>query len=265
MKSSVESLSVEIHGAVCTLTIDRPTVRNAVDPATMIALGEAIRACEESNVVRVVVITGANGAFSSGADINAAMQPGFTPDTAYQALTDAYAPTLKAIRACPWPVIAAVDGMAAGIACDMALACDIRLVSERAAFAELFIRVGLIPDGGGTYLLPRIVGLGKALEMIFTGETVSAADALTLGLANKVYPVASFYDEVRAYADRLAQQSPIALKLGKRAMLAALGDTSYAEAMAREADFQRQIFASEDGIEGFLAFIQKRPPQWKGR
>src|SRR5205807_5165781 len=98
----------------------------------------------------------------------------------HRILTEAYAPTLKAIRACPWPVIAAVDGMAAGIGCDLALACDLRLVSERGAFAELFIRVGLIPDGGGTYLLPRLIGLGRAMELMFTGETVAAANALAM-------------------------------------------------------------------------------------
>ena len=260
----LDELLVENRDRVCTLTLNRPQVRNAADPATMIALGEAVTACDEQSGTRVVVITGTGGAFSSGADIGAAMQPGFTPDRAYSALVDAYAPAFKAIRDCPWPVIAAVDGMAAGMGCDLALACDIRLVSERGAFAELFIRVGLIPDGGGTYLLPRIVGLGKALEMMFTGETVSAADALALGLANKVYPVESFYDRVQDYAVRLAGQSPHALIRGKRAMLAALGDASYAQAMAREAQFQREIFATEDGLEGFAAFLEKRPPRWKG-
>jgi 2-(1,2-epoxy-1,2-dihydrophenyl)acetyl-CoA isomerase len=259
------TLLTEKKNGVCTLTLNRPEVRNAVDRATMIALGEAVTACDEHSDIRVVVITGTGGAFSSGADIATALQQDVTPASAYSILTEAYAPALKAIRACPWPVIAAVDGMAAGIGCDLALVCDIRLVSERGAFAELFIRVGLIPDGGGTYLLPRLVGLGKALEMIFTGETVKAQDALMLGLANKVYPTESFYAEVQAYAEKLACQSPLALIRGKRAMLAALGDKSYDEANAREATYQREIFESEDGFEGFHAFLEKRPPIWKGR
>ncbi|HLY28081.1 MAG TPA: enoyl-CoA hydratase-related protein, partial [Aggregatilineales bacterium] len=208
---------------------------------------------------------GAGGSFSSGADIALAQADGVTPASVYKILTDAYAPALKAIRACPWPVIAAVDGMAAGIGCDLALACDIRLASERAAFAELFIRVGLVPDGGGTYLLPRLVGLGKALEMMFTGETVDAQEALRLGLANKVFPAQSFYEDVKRYADKLSGQAPLALIRGKRAMLAALGDKSYEDAMAREASYQREIFESEDGFEGFRAFLEKRPPQWKGK
>lgn len=258
-----DKLLVEKENGVLTLTINRPKIKNAVDAETMISLGDQVRALDEHGDVRVVVITGAGGSFSSGADIIAAVQSNATPAEALGILTGAYAPTLQAIRACPWPVIAAVDGMAAGIGCDLALACDIRLASERGAFAELFIRVGLIPDGGGTYLLPRLVGLGKALEMMFTGETVTAQDALTSGLANKVFPTETFHAEVRAYAEKLAKQSPMALVLGKRAMLAAQHDHSYAEAMAREAQFQRQIFESENGFEGFQAFIQKRAPVWK--
>ncbi|MHB8629678.1 MAG: enoyl-CoA hydratase/isomerase family protein [Aggregatilineales bacterium] len=260
-----DTLLVEQRGAIVTLTINRPKVRNALDAATVQALGEAIEQYDEHSDVRVVIISGAGGAFSSGADIAAASQPGVTPATVYNMLTTAYAPAIQAIRACPWPVIAAVDGVAAGIGCDVALACDIRLASDRAVFTELFIRVGLIPDGGGTYLLPRLVGLGKALEMMFTGENVPAQEALTLGLANKVYPAATFADDVRAYAEKLAKQAPLALIRGKRAMLAALHDSSLSEAMAREAKYQREIFESEDGFEGFRAFLEKRPPQWKGR
>ncbi len=259
-----DKLLVEKQNGVLTLTINRPKIKNAVDTETMIALGEQVKAGAEQDDTRVIVITGAGGAFSSGADLMAATQPGVTPADVFGILTRAYAPALQAIRACPLPVIAAVDGIAAGIGCDLALTCDIRLASERGAFAELFIRVGLIPDGGGTYLLPRLVGLGKALEMMFTGETVSAQEALTLGLANKVYATETFYAEVRRYAEKLAQQSPLALTRGKRAMLAALHDPSYQAAMAREATLQREILESEDGFEGFRAFLEKRPPVWKG-
>jgi 2-(1,2-epoxy-1,2-dihydrophenyl)acetyl-CoA isomerase len=247
------------------LTINRPKVRNALDAATVRALGEAIKRYDEHSDVHVVIITGTGGAFSSGADIGAAAQPGVTADDVFNMLSTGYGPAIQAIRNCPWPVIAAVDGVAAGIGCDVALACDIRLTSDRAVFTELFIRVGLIPDGGGTYLLPRLVGIGKALEMMFTGENVLAAEALTLGLANKVYSAETFADDVRVYAEKLAKQSPRALILGKRAMLAAQHDGSLAEAMAREAQFQREIFDSADGFEGFRAFLEKRPPVWTGK
>lgn len=248
---------------VTTFTINRPAVRNAVDAPTMTALREGIEACEHDGT-RVIVITGAGGSFSSGTDIAIALQPGANPDLAYRVLTESYGPTLLAIRNSSWPVIAAVDGMAAGLGCDIALACDLRLVSERGAFAELFIRVGLVPDGGGTWTLPRIVGSGRAAELIWSGRTVEAEEALQIGLANQRLAAENFADEVQRYAARLAQQAPLALKWGKRALLADQ-EGSFAESLQREAEYQRQIFASEDGWEGFRAFAEKRKPQWKGR
>jgi 2-(1,2-epoxy-1,2-dihydrophenyl)acetyl-CoA isomerase len=259
----VESVLVTRHDAVTVITLNRPEVRNAVDEVTMIALHEALAVCEGDGT-RCIVLTGAGGAFSSGADIKKAVANGFSPDATYHILTDVYGPTLKAIRSASWPVIAAVDGYAAGIGCDMALACDIRLVSERGKFAELFIRIGLIPDGGGTYLLPRHVGIGRAMEMMFTGRDVEAQEALHIGLANHVFPLEGFMENVLEYATRLSKQSPNALRLGKKALLASL-DSTYAEALTREAEYQREILTSEDGPEGFLAFAQKRSPVWKGR
>lgn len=258
-----EVLLVSRHDTVTVLAINRPEVRNAVDDEVMPQIRAALADCEQ-NGTRVVILTGAGGAFSSGADIKKAVSQGVTPDSTFHMLTEVYGPTLKAIRACTLPVIAAVDGYAAGIGCDMALACDIRLVSARARFAELFIRIGLIPDGGGTYLLPRLIGTGLALEMMFTGRDVEADEAVRIGLANRVYPVESFLDEVIAYAQVIGAKSPMALRLGKRAMLASL-DSSYDEALAREAEFQKQILSSEDGAEGFLSFVEKRTPVWKGR
>ena len=263
MTEPAPTVLTERHDAVAVLTINRPEVRNAVDAETMDALRAALLACEDDGA-RCVVLTGAGGAFSSGADLKRAIAEAYTPEQSYHILTEHYAPTLKAIRAYPYPVIAAVDGYAAGIGCDMALACDIRLVSERGKFAELFVRIGLIPDGGGTYLLPRLVGIGRALEMIFTGADVDAQEAYRIGLANRVLPVNSFMDEVLRYATVISRQSPNALRRGKQALLASLNG-SYDEAMAREAEHQRAIFESEDGMEGFLAFAQKRPPVWKGR
>jgi 2-(1,2-epoxy-1,2-dihydrophenyl)acetyl-CoA isomerase len=257
------TLLVERYDAVTLLTINRPEVRNAVDDATMDALRLALDSCADDGT-RCVVLTGADGAFSSGADLKKAVAQAYTPDDSYRILTEHYAPALRALRGFPYPVIAAVDGYAAGIGCDLALACDIRLVSERARFAELFVRIGLIPDGGGTYLLPRLVGLGRALELIFTGADVDAPEAYRIGLANRVLPVKDFLPQVLDYAARLSHQSPQALRLGKQALLAAL-DGSYDEALAREAAFQRTILMSEDGMEGFTAFVQKRPPVWKGR
>jgi 2-(1,2-epoxy-1,2-dihydrophenyl)acetyl-CoA isomerase len=257
------ALLVERHEYVKLLTINRPEVKNAVDDEIMPAIREAL-ADAETDGTRVVVLTGAGGSFSSGANIKKALAEGFTPDKTFYTLTEVYGPTLKAIRSASMPVIAAVDGYAAGIGCDMALACDIRLLSPQARFAELFIRIGLIPDGGGTYLLPRLVGTGRALEMMFTGADVDAKKAVEIGLANQIFPAESFMDEVLKYANALSQKSPLALRLGKRAMLAAL-DSTYDESLAREAELQKQILESEDGAEGFLSFVEKRAPVWKAR
>lgn len=256
-------LLVNRYDTVTVLTLNRPEVRNAVDAELMTALHDALKACE-SDGSRVVVLTGAGGAFCSGADIKKAVANGFSAEEMHRVLNEVYGPTLKAIRSLPMPVIAAVDGFAAGIGCDMALACDIRLVSERGKFAELFIRVGLIPDGGGTYLLPRIIGLGRALELMYTGMDVDAEEAYRIGMANRLYPVGTFMEDVVSYAAIISQKSPGALWRGKQAMLQSL-DSTYAEALDREHEHQRAIFNSEDGIEGFMAFAQKRAPVWKGR
>lgn len=261
---SPPTLLVTRQENITLMTINRPEVRNALNDTVMFALRDALAACADDGT-RCVVITGAGGAFSSGADLKYAALKGFTPDNAYHTLTDVYAPTLRAIRACPMPVIAAVDGYAAGIGCDMALACDLRLVSARAKFSELFIRIGLIPDGGGTFLLPRLIGSGRAMEMIFTGADIEADEAVRIGLANHhVLPVESFMDDVAAYAGRISAQSPGAMRRAKAALYAAL-ESGYEESTAREATFQREILHSEDGIEGFTAFIEKRPPRWTGR
>ena len=261
-----DKLLVSQADGVTTLTINRPKIRNAVDGETMIAIREALREAENDGQTRVVVITGAGGAFCSGADIGALDGNDFSAESVLETLTKVYAPTLLAIREFPYPVIAAVDGYAAGIGCDLALRCDLRLCSENGIFAELFIRVGLIPDGGATYMLPRLVGLGRAMEMMFSGRNVPAQEAAAIGLANQVFPAETFQEDVMNYAKNLAKQAPLALVRGKKAMLAALEDGgSYQEALAREANYQGEIFASEDGFEGFRAFMEKRPPQWKGR
>lgn len=258
-----DKLLVESHGAVRRLIINRPRIRNALDAETTDALRAAVLAAEADEAARVIILTGAGGAFSSGADLTAALGD-HDPDSVFRILTEHYAPTLQAIRACRWPVIAAVDGVAAGIGCDFALACDVRLASERASFAELFIRVGLVTDGGASWLLPRLIGYGRALEMALTGEAVDAAEAQRIGLANRVYGAEEFEARVMEYAEGLARQAPLALVRMKRAFIAAQ-QGSYEEALAREAAFQREILGSEDGFEGFRAFLEKRAPQWKGR
>ena len=259
-----DKLLIDRSGAVTTITFNRPALRNAVDAETMAALRQEIVACGEDGTTRVIVLAGAGGAFCSGADLGVIAHADATPDSAWRILSEFYHPALRAIHASRWPIIAAVDGVAAGLGCDIALACDIRLASARAQFAELFIRVGLIPDGGGTWSLPRLVGLGRALELFYSGASVPAEEARVIGMASHVYPTEQFAAEVAAYAGRLAAQAPLALTRIRQAVRAAQ-ESTFAEALDREATLQREILMSEDGFEGFRAFLEKRKPNWKGR
>jgi 2-(1,2-epoxy-1,2-dihydrophenyl)acetyl-CoA isomerase len=265
----MERLLLEKFDAVTVITFNAPEVRNAIDYDMMLVLREMIEACG-SDGTRCIVITGAPGeegaqpAFCSGLNIKRAMADGMTPNDTFRGLTESFHPAMKAIRTAPMPVIAAVDGYAAGFGCDIALSCDLRLVTERARFSEMFIRMGLIPDGGGTYLLPRLIGLGMALELMFTGRDVTAEEAHRIGLANHIIRHEVFMDEVLQFAAMLGEKSPNALRRGKAAMLAAL-ESSYSDALLREAENQRDILTSEDGLEGFMAFLQKREPVWKGK
>src|SRR5262245_10315036 len=241
-----DKLLVARDGPICTITLNQPAKLNAVDTELMAALREAVLGCGADGTTRVIVLTGAGGAFCSGADVSFAVQPDVSPDSLYRMLREVYHPAILAIHESPCPIVAAVDGIAAGIGCDIALACDVRLASERARFAELFIRVGLLPDGGGTWSLPRIVGMGRALELMYSGEALQSEQALAIGLANKVFRVERFADEVAGYAARLAGQAPQALARIRRAVRAAQ-ESTFAESLAREAALQREILAREDG------------------
>jgi len=259
-----DKLLIARDGGAATISFNWPQRRNAVDAEMMAALREAIVGCGEDGTTRVIVLTGTGGAFCSGADLTVLAHEGATPDSAWRILSEFYHPALRAIHDSRWPIIAAVDGVAAGLGCDIALACDIRLTSARAQFAELFIRVGLIPDGGGTWSLPRIIGLGRALELFYSGASVPAEEARALGLASHVFPTEQFAAEVAAYAGRLVAQAPLALTRIRQAVRAAQ-ESTFAEALDREAALQREILLSEDGFEGFRAFLEKRKPVWKGR
>ncbi len=262
-------LDIRRHDAVTVIAFNSPEVRNAVDYDTMNTLREAVEACATDGT-RCIVITGSAGpdgtnpSFCSGLNLKTAAASGMNADATFRGLRESFQPAVTAIRSAPMPVIAAVDGYAGGFGCDIALNCDLRLITERARFGELFIRIGLMPDGGGTYLLPRLIGLGRALELMFTGRDVAADEAILIGLANRIIPHETFMDEVLAFAAILASQSPLALQKGKAAMWASL-DSTYDEALLREAEGQRDLLGSEDGLEGFTAFLQKRPPVWKGR
>lgn len=253
------SVRVEPRDAVQWVTIDRPERRNALDRQTMIDLHAAVVKGGNNPTVRVIVLAGAGGAFSAGADLKANSEIRGEEDL----IERYYNPAIRAIRRARKPVIAAIDGVAAGYGCSMALACDIRLASERARLAVLFVKVGLGLDGGASFFLPRLAG-ARAWEIGLTGDMIEAAEAERIGLVNRVLPAEGFEDAVQRYAARLAKQAPIAMAKIKQSLDEAL-TASLDEVLENERLHQQDIFRTEDFQEGVQAFLEKREAVYKGR
>src|SRR6266404_2833855 len=189
MSATYETLLVETAGAVCTVTLNRPDSLNSLNNTMTAELAKVVQELRRDPQVRCVVLTGTGRAFSSGQDLGELKIKYSNPERALdlaEELRRRYNPIITGLRDLEKPVLAAVNGVAAGAGLSLALACDLRIASEKASFIEAFVNVGLVPDSAATFFLPRLVGLGKALEMCFTGEKVSAADALSFGLVNKV-------------------------------------------------------------------------------
>ncbi len=258
-------LHVDDRGAVRWLTLDRPESRNGLTSELVYRMLAAVRDLPDD--IRALVVTGAGGAFCSGLDLKDAMARGiaaFRPGPAIEKdLREGFHGLIRALVGSDRPTIAVVDGAAAGFGLDLALACDLRLVSDRAQFSEVFVKRGLMPDGGGTWTLPRIVGLGRALELLYTGDKVTADEALRIGLANKLYPVAELAARASELADRIAAGPPLVHRFVKRAVYAGL-DGDLSAALDREATGQLQLLGSDDFVEGVTAFLQKRDPRFRG-
>lgn len=252
-------LTFEERHSVAWITLDRPECRNALDPEIMASLLDALVRAGDNPDVRVIVIGGTGGAFSAGADLKADAVANPREDL----LEIVFNPVIRAIRRARKPVIAAIDGVAAGYGCSLALACDIRLASERARLSLIFIKVGLGLDGGASYFLPRVVG-PRAYEIGLTGDMIEAAEAERIGLVNHVYPVDAFAGRVESFATKLAGQAPIAMAKIKESIDRAL-NTGLDEALENERFHQRDIFRTEDFVEGVQAFLQKRSAVYKGR
>jgi 2-(1,2-epoxy-1,2-dihydrophenyl)acetyl-CoA isomerase len=252
----------EIRNAVKWVWFNRPEVRNAVTFECADLMRAAIDAAPDEGA-RVIVLSGKGGAFCAGADLKNMSGDAAAFDVKAQ-LEQHYHPLILSMVNSPLPVLAAIDGAAAGIGSDIALAADIRLVSEKAFLAEIFINIGLLPDGGGTFHLPRLIGLARALEMAMTGMRVNAAQAMGWGLVNHVYPVEDFEAKVQEFAELLAKKAPLSLERSKKAMRAALCDTCIGDSLKREAVMQEELFKSEDFFEGVAAFLEKRAAAFKG-
>ncbi|MBC7975676.1 MAG: enoyl-CoA hydratase/isomerase family protein [Myxococcales bacterium] len=256
-------LQLDDRDAVRTITIDRPQSRNGLTTDVCDRLASAVR--DVPDAVHAIVLTGAHGAFCSGLDLKDALQRGITSGPELErGLRESFHGVIRALVESDRPTIALVDGAAAGFGCDLALACDLRVVSDRGVFGEIFVKRGLMPDGGGTWHLPRIVGLGRALEMMLTGELVHAEEALRIGLANRVIAHAEVHARTHELATAIANGPPLVHRAVKRAVYAGL-DGDLTAALDREATGQLQLLGSRDFGEGVTAFLQKRPPRFEGR
>lgn len=257
------SVQVDITGRKAWVWINRPHVRNAIDEGTAIELRREILALSSDNGIRVLIISGKGGHFSAGAELKKDEGVDGVKGSMETRIRTVYQGIILAIRECPKPVIAAVQGYAVGFGCDLALSCDLRVAGENAKFSEIFVNVALVPDGGGSYSLPRIVGLTRALELLFTGRIIDSEEALRIGLVNKVVSDANFIDEVNEFASRIEDKSPFSLERIKKAVYSSYEGDFY-EALVREARMQAECLKTEDFKEGLRAFFEKRKPEFKG-
>jgi 2-(1,2-epoxy-1,2-dihydrophenyl)acetyl-CoA isomerase len=256
-----ETLVVETKGGVRIITLNRPEVLNAVNAQMGQDLLQALRDAEREAEVRCVLLAASGRGFCAGADLREQV-PGAT--SLGDLLRTRYNGIVKRLRTMEKPVIAAINGVAAGAGCNLALAADLRIASERASFIEVFTRVGLIPDSGGTWLLPRLIGLGRALELMFLADPVDATTAERLGLVNRVVPHDDLMPRATEWAVRLASGPTRAYGLIKRGVNQALA-TGFGEALEYEASLQEIAGRTEDHREGVAAFLAKRAPAYTGR
>lgn len=252
---------MDIDDAVATLTLDRPEALNALTVPMKRALLEALTAIAADRRIRAVILTGAGRAFCAGQDLAERDDPGAAPLDVE--LRERYNPIVRVLRAMGQPVIAAINGVAAGAGASLAFACDLRLAATEARFVLAFGRIGLVPDSGATWFLPRLVGAARAAEIALLGDPLGADDALRLGLVSRVVPGDTLLVEARAVADRLAAAAPGATAATKHALDRAWS-VDLDAALEDEARLQGIAGASADHAEGLAAFRAKRPPRFSG-
>ena len=260
MSEVSDRLLVSLEAGVKRVTFNNPARRNSIDFETMQRLTEAIKESFEDET-RVIVITGAGDSFCAGADLQAGLSGSRDVTTD---LREVINPGVMAMRSLPKPIIARVHGHAAGIGCNYALAADIIVASDQAFFSQAFIKIGLMPDGGGTYFLPRLVGYNKAFELMALGDSIPARQAFEMGMLNRVVAASELDATVDAMADRLASAPAIALAKIKAGLANGL-QSDLASALEFEAAGQGECFRSSDFKEGVAAFLQKRKAVFTGK
>lgn len=254
-----EPVRVDRAGAVAVITIDHPPA-NAISRAVIAGIREAVASLSQAGgEVRAAVLTGAGERFfAAGADITEFQTLGEENIAAGQALT-------LEMERCPVPLIAAVNGIAFGGGCELALACDVRIASSAARFGQPEINLGIIPGWGGTQRLPRLVGLGRAMPLLLTGDPIDARTALEFGLVSAVVEPGELLDAARTLAAKIATRAPLAVRATKLAVQEGRDAATIAEALSVERREFTAVFGSDDAGEGVAAFLAKRAPEWKGR
>jgi len=259
-----QTLLYDKADAIATITLNRPDKLNAMSPRLLDELVAALREADEAEEVRAIIITGAGRGFCSGADLSPEEE---TPEGEghHPELFDRFGKMALALEKAHKPLLAAVNGAAVGAGLSLALGCDIRIASERARFSSIFVRRGLVPDGGASLLLPRLVGLPRALELMFLGDIIDAAEAERIGLVSQVVPHEELMNAAREMAKRLAKGPPLALELIRKIVYRGLTHNDLALQVEAEAAANRITMASEDYQEGVRAFMEKREPEFGGR
>ncbi len=262
----MDELTVERKGNVEVITLNRPEVMNALTYDMVQGLGDLFEAAQADDGIRAILLTGAGKAFSTGADLTgrgSARKDAHTP-LGMRISTFGYSRMVNAIWALEKPVVCAVNGTAAGASCNLALSCDLVMAADTAKFIQVFVRRGLIPDGGGTYILPRLVGLPRAKQLMMLGEDLPAAHALAMGLIYNVVPAEKLMEEAMALAQRLACGPTRSIGMIK-SMLNKSFESDIVAALEREASLQGIAAGTGDFIEGVMSFLEKRPPEFKGQ
>jgi enoyl-CoA hydratase/carnithine racemase len=255
----VSLVSAQLRGSVGVAQLNRPDARNALSPELMEELAALLERWDDDPDVGCIVIAGGDDWFAAGADIKAMANRSFQ-----EALTSPSArfwPRLARVRT---PLIAAVSGYALGGGCELALACDMIVASQSAEFGQPEILLGIIPGGGGTQRLARVMGKQRAMELVLTGRRIDAAEAHGLGIVNQVAPPQSWLDAALELATVVASRPPLAVRLGKQAVLAA-DETALSAGLEAERRLFELAMATEDRVEGMNAFVEKRPPEFRGR
>jgi 2-(1,2-epoxy-1,2-dihydrophenyl)acetyl-CoA isomerase len=255
-------IEVKIENNVAWIALNRPEVFNSFNREMALQLQTTLDDCNTNSNVRALVLTGNGKAFCAGQDLKEVTDPELNPGFR-KILEEHYNPIIQKIRTIEKPIIAAVNGVAAGAGANIALACDIIVASEQASFIQAFSKIGLVPDSAGTFFLPRLIGFQKASALMMLGDKVTAPEALTMGMIYKIFPIALFEEEVKTLAENLAQMPTKAIGLTKRLLNQSMHN-NLEQQLKLESDLQIEASSSNDYNEGVTAFVEKRKPEFKG-